>query len=140
LARRIAHAIAVYRQGRVGSLLLSGGVVRHPPAEAALMRLAALAAGVPEDALAIEDRSRNTLENAQYCAPIIARRGWRRVLLITDSYHLPRSLYTFRRFGVAADGDPVPPPRRDGALLAAQVREMAAFLVYLWRVERALRP
>jgi uncharacterized SAM-binding protein YcdF (DUF218 family) len=138
LERRIAYGITLYRQGRTGHLLLSGGCVGSDLAEAELMRCAALDAGVPEAALSIEDRSRNTLENAKFCRPIIALGGWRRILLVTDHHHLPRSLYTFRRFGIAATAAPVPPPPWDGPLLAAYAREMAAFLIYLWRIERAL--
>lgn len=136
LLRRAAHAVALYQSGRVPCLLMSGGVGRYPPAEAVLMRDAALAAGVPEAALRIEPLSRDTLENAAFCKPIVAAEGWRRVLLVSDGYHLPRALYTFRHLGIPADGDPAPAP---GPLLAAHCREVAAFLTYLWRVERAAR-
>lgn len=139
LARRVAHGITLYRQGRVGHLLLSGGCVGGPPAEAAVMRSLALQAGVPEAALSVEDCSRNTLENAKFCRPLINQRGWRRILLVTDRYHLFRARYAFRRFGVPVEGAPAPEPRWNGPLLAAYLREAVAFLVYLWRIERALR-
>jgi uncharacterized SAM-binding protein YcdF (DUF218 family) len=70
---------------------------------------------------------------------LIAERGWLRILLVTDAYHLPRSLYSFHRFGLPADGEAVPPPQWDARLLVAYAREAAAFVVYLWRLERALR-
>ncbi|WP_300535496.1 ElyC/SanA/YdcF family protein, partial [uncultured Mameliella sp.] len=34
LTRRVAHAVALWQAGRVGTLVLSGGVRTHPPAEA----------------------------------------------------------------------------------------------------------
>jgi uncharacterized SAM-binding protein YcdF (DUF218 family) len=137
LLRRIDTGVALFRQGRAGHLLLSGGVRRHDRTEASEMRRAALAAGVPEDCLTVEDRSRDTLENALFCRPILAARGWTRVLLVTDAYHLPRALYTFRRFGVAARAAAAAPPAPVAAALAAGVREVCAFAVYLWRVEQA---
>lgn len=136
LSRRVGHAVALYRAGVVGHLLLSGGAVRHAPAEAVLMREAAFAAGVPRAAVLTEERSRNTLENAGFCREIIVKRGWRRILIVTDGYHLPRALYTFRRLGMAASGAAAPLPPVDAGLLAAHAREVAAFLCYLWRVER----
>lgn len=139
MRRRIAHGVGLYREGRVGHLLLSGGCVEHETSEASAMRLIALEAGLPADVLTLEERSVNTLENARFCRPIIARRGWRRLLLVTDGYHLPRALYTFRRFGMAVDGAAAPAPRWSGPLLAAAARETVALLIYLWRIERALR-
>jgi uncharacterized SAM-binding protein YcdF (DUF218 family) len=136
LLRRIDTAVALFRQGRTGHLLLSGGVRRHDRTEASEMRRRALAAGVPGDCLTVEDRSRDTLENALFCRPILIARGWTRVLLVTDGYHLPRALYTFRRFGVAARAAAAP-PAPVAATLAAGIREVCAFAVYLWRVEQA---
>ncbi|HLN23002.1 MAG TPA: YdcF family protein [Patescibacteria group bacterium] len=136
LIRRVAHGVGLYQAGRVPHLLMAGGVGRHPPAEAYLMRGLALAAGVPEAAIVVETYSRDTLENAAFSRDILNRNGWRRVLVVTDAYHLPRALYTFRRLGIDADGSAVPVPR---LLLSTRCRETAAFLIYLWRVERHRR-
>lgn len=134
LLRRIDTAVSLFRQGRVGCLLMSGG---GTPSEASLMRARALAAGLPGTALLLEERSRSTLENAQFCKPIIEERAWRRLLLVTDRYHLRRALYTFGRFGLPADGIGAP-PQWNMALVAASLREMAAMCVYPGRIRRAL--
>jgi uncharacterized SAM-binding protein YcdF (DUF218 family) len=138
LLRRVAHAAALHRSGRVRWLLMSGGVGRRPPAEATLMREAALRAGVPDEAVLLDDRSRNTLENARFCREIIEAAGWRRILVVTDAYHLPRALYSFRRFGLRVDGEAVPGVPLDGEVIRAYLREMLALPVYLWRVERVV--
>ncbi|HVI51946.1 MAG TPA: YdcF family protein [Candidatus Sulfotelmatobacter sp.] len=138
LLRRIAHAAALYHAGAAPFLLLSGGQPRGAIAEAEIMRQAALALDVAEGALRVEPLSRNTLENAMFCKPIIQRHGWRKLLVVTDGYHLPRALYTFRRLGLTAKGSAAPPPRLSPGLLAAHGREAAALLVYIWRIERAL--
>lgn len=139
LERRLAHGVALLQAGRVANLLLSGGSVSHERAEARVMRDLALAAGVAEARLVTEEQSRNTLDNARYSAPLLAERDWRRVLLVTDLWHMPRALYTFRRFGIAADGSAAP---RRGALaahIAAALREGVALPVYVWRLERLRR-
>lgn len=138
LLRRTLQAAALYHQGVVPVLLLSGGAVRHSRTEASAMREAAREAGVPDGALILEDRSRNTLENALFCRPIIHDRGWGRILVVTDGYHLRRSLYTFRRLGIPASGAAAPPPGAGGRW-GAGLREMAALAVYVWRINRALK-
>jgi uncharacterized SAM-binding protein YcdF (DUF218 family) len=138
LLRRAEHGALLYRSGRVARLLMSGGVVRRPPAEAALMRRVALAAGVPEAAVLTEERSRNTLENAAYSREIIRAAGWRRTLVITDGYHLPRALYVFRRLGLPVDGEAAPGPLSGGEMARAWLREAIAFPAYLWLVEWAV--
>ncbi|MDR3440050.1 YdcF family protein [Telmatospirillum sp.] len=139
LLRRIGAGVSLIHQGRVGHLLLSGGAVRHSNTEASVMHREATAAGVPETSLLIEDQSLTTLDNARFCGPIIRARGWSRLLLVTDGYHLPRALYTFRRFGLPATGWAVPAPPWNLALIAAHIREMAAFCVYPRRIDRVLR-
>jgi len=134
LARRIHHAAGLVREGAVAHLLLTGGIGKHPPSEAELMRRLAERDGVPASRIVLEDRATTTLESAAYCAPIIAAHGWRRVLLVTDRYHLPRALIAFRSCGVHARGS-VPAnggtgtPRWRWALL--HLREIAALPWYL---------
>ncbi len=55
--------------------------------------------GVPDECIVIEDRSRRTLENAQRGIALMDERGWRHALIVTDPWHLPRALMTFRRLG-----------------------------------------
>ena len=59
------------------------------------------------------------------------------MVVVTDGYHLPRALYTFRRLGMPVQGAAAATPKP--LLLGTRCREMAAFAVYLWRVGRCLR-
>lgn len=138
LLRRTDHAVALYQQGLVGRLLMSGGPVRSVKAEALVMRDAALAAGLPETAVLVETASRNTLENAQFCRPILERAGWHRLLVVTDGYHLHRALFTFRRLGMAADGSAAPLAAWRPAHLLAAMREVPAYFIYRRRIARLL--
>jgi uncharacterized SAM-binding protein YcdF (DUF218 family) len=109
LVRRLEWGVAVFRARRAGHLVLSGGSTgAHAPAEAHLMRDMALALGVAPDSILVEDRSRNTFENAIYTGAFIRRRGWRRIVVVTDAFHLPRALYIFRRVGLTVEGEGVP--------------------------------
>lgn len=55
--------------------------------------------GVPASALDREPCSRTTEENAEKTAAILRPRGIQKIILVTDSPHMMRSLLTFRSFG-----------------------------------------
>jgi uncharacterized SAM-binding protein YcdF (DUF218 family) len=102
---RATHGAALYREGRVGHLLVSGGNVPwQPPGppEAVLVADFLVDLGVPRIAITLEDQSRNTRENAVNSAAVIAERGWRSALLVRSATHMPRALGAFRKAGVAA--------------------------------------
>lgn len=137
LARRALHGVALLHSGGARHLLLTGGVGRHPPSEASVMRALALRAGVPAARIVVDETSTTTLESARACAAIIAARGWRRVLVVTDRYHLPRALLAFRRFGVTAQGSPPPESRGDTASwkqVLLSLRELVAIPWYVVRL------
>lgn len=137
LVRRVSHAVDLARRGRVGHLLMSGGAVRHPVPEAHVMRGLALAAGVPTEQLHVEDASLNTIGNALLSRAIVEEQGWRRLLVVTDSCHMMRSLYTFHRLGLKVHPAPAWPetaPRPEWYM--AWLREAFALPWTIIRVER----
>jgi uncharacterized SAM-binding protein YcdF (DUF218 family) len=138
MARRVGHAVALAQSGRVGHLLMTGGPVRHPVPEACAMRDLALDSGIAPERIVVEACARNTIENARLSVPLVAARGWRRLLVVTDIYHVPRALYAFRRHGLRVRGDAPPPPASGhGEYWAAWLREAAALPWTVIRVERA---
>ncbi|MCC0080731.1 MAG: YdcF family protein [Rhodobacter sp.] len=112
LARRAAHAIALYHRGQVDAVLGCGGTGRHPPAEAEVIARLCRAAGIPDTAILIEDRSTTTRENLTHAAPILRAHGARPVL-VTDPYHVPRARLLARQLGLQA-GHSCPPVRSVG--------------------------
>lgn len=136
LERRVARGVRLYQEGVAPVLLLSGGG-SGPVPEAEIMRGTALACGVPAAALAIEPNSRDTLENARETARLLHERGWRTVVLVSDSTHLPRAALLFCLAGVEVAGrSGVPAPSLPGEVGAA-IREAAALP---WSLVRALLP
>lgn len=107
MARRVAHAVRVMKCRQIDYLVVSGGIVGPPPAEAEVMRRLAVVEGVDPARIVVEDRARNTFENAVYTGRIMRDRGWRRVVVVTDAFHMRRALYAFRRIGLVADGEAV---------------------------------
>lgn len=108
LRRRLAHGVTVWKRRNAAFLVVSGGIVGPPPAEAEVMRVLAMEQGVPSERIVVEDQARNTFENAVYSGRICRDRGWRRLAVITDAHHMRRALFVFRRLDLPAVGDPVP--------------------------------
>ncbi len=83
-------------------LILTGG---HDPqyratSSAEAMRRFMSALGVPDSAMVLEERSRNTTQNADFTADILAERGIGRILLVTSALHMPRSVALFKAQGL----------------------------------------
>jgi len=62
----------------------------------------------------LEDRSRNTVENAEFTAAMLRPKNIRKVILVTSAFHMRRSKMLFERFGMeviplAVNPIPVPP-------------------------------
>ncbi len=101
LRRRTEKAVELYRRGAAPVLLFTGGLGRFPPTEAQAAAAHALELGVPPDAILLEDRSTSTEENARFAAE---DHGYRRILLVTDSYHVFRASRVFARYFDEVEG------------------------------------
>ncbi len=104
LYARTQHAIALYRAGYAPALILCGGLGNNPPAEAEMMRRIAASAGVPADALILDDKSHSTEENLANAKAIMDARGWRSALVVSDPFHLLRAETMARDLGIDAYG------------------------------------
>ena len=56
--------------------------------------------GISAERMILEDRSRNTFENAVFTKPLINQKPGERWLLITSAWHMPRSVGIFRKAGI----------------------------------------
>jgi vancomycin permeability regulator SanA len=135
LQRRVMHAVDLLQQGSASYLLVTGGMGKYPPAEAEVMQRLAVAHGIPTENILCEDQATSTFASALRCCDILRQRGWSRVLVVTDRYHLPRALFAFRSCGLRAAGSAAPgkPARRLWRRGYYYLREGLACLWYLVR-------
>jgi uncharacterized SAM-binding protein YcdF (DUF218 family) len=133
LAARTRKAIALYRDGYASHLIFSGGLGYNPPTEAEAMRRLALNAGVPDDAIILEDQSHSTEANLANSQAIMAAHGWRTAIIVSAPYHLFRAELVARDLGMSATGAPA---REDPTFTAPHLhvwytlRETLALLWY----------
>ncbi len=111
-AARLDHAIALYHQGRVRALILTGGVGEGDIlAESEVARTYALARGVPATAIFTETVSHITLTNLTEAKRIVQEQGFDRVLLVSDPLHMKRAITIARDLGLSAYPSPTPTTR-----------------------------
>lgn len=112
--RRLWRGIEIYRERRGEIPIIYAGGSGDPfvssPGQARLARDYAVAMGVPPDDFRVEETSRDTYENAREARAILEKEfpgtGPLRVILVTSSTHMLRSVLVLRKAGF----DPIPAP------------------------------
>ncbi len=139
LYARTQHAIELYQAGYAPRMILCGGVGQYPPAEAEVMRQLAVAAGVPTDALFLDDTSHSTEENLAHAKALMDAHGWKKVLLVSDPFHLLRAQIIARDLGILAYRSPAADsPTYTTPRLRAQYTTREAFALVWYYATRVV--
>ena len=132
LKGRVLTAVALYKRGLVHTLVFSGG--RNGAAsQVAAMRSLALRQGVPSSAVLCDYEGVNTAATVRDTVPMLRAHDLRRVIVVSDFYHLPRLKLAYASAGL----DVLTVPAKGGAWIRQTpfliVRDDAGFWVYLLR-------
>ena len=102
-ADRVWHAARLYRAGKAPIVIPTGSGER----ESALPLLADF--GVPESAILVEDKARNTEENAKFVERLLAaKNAKKKVLLVTSAWHMRRSVLMYKKYAPSLEIVPAP--------------------------------
>ena len=132
LVNRLDTSIQLFREGKVKALLMSGG---HGSVETSAMQRYAVAAGVPGDAILLDDGGLRTLSSCQRARDVFHAT---RLTIVSQAEHLTRAVYTCDKLGLDAIGV-VAPDFPGPALWTYRVRERAAVLLAWWEVNSPVR-
>ena len=97
------------------------------------MRDLAVRLGVPSEACLLEEQSHSTEQNARFSSEVLRSLGARRVVVVSDPYHLLRARQYFRLHGFEVATSPALLTERNMWLLDRfywTVREAAALLLH----------
>ena len=100
LRDRMDTAIALYQNGSVGKLLLSGDGSGEW-SEVKYMKLYAMEKGVPEEDILEDPEGYSTYETMQRAKDVY---GARKMIAVTQTYHLYRAMYIAHDFGMEVKG------------------------------------
>lgn len=133
-AARLDHAVSLYLAGLAPYLVVTGGKqAGDRTTEAETARAYAIARGVPESAILMEDGGRTTLESIRAVARIFEEKGIDDAVFVSDPTHMLRVLRMAEDEGIRAWGSPTrtSPVELDGGLrLDATFHELGALAQY----------
>ncbi|HOS18718.1 MAG TPA: ElyC/SanA/YdcF family protein [Clostridia bacterium] len=101
LADRLETALALYEAGASGKLLMSGDHGREDYDEVNVMKAYAVDAGVPSADVFMDHAGFSTYESLYRARDVFQAK---RVIIVTQEYHLYRALYVARALGLEAWG------------------------------------
>jgi SanA protein len=103
LRDRLEEALALYRDGRAPRLIVSGDHATASYDEPNAMRAYLVSRGVPPDAVFMDHAGLDTYSSVWRARHVFRAR---RVLVVTQQFHLPRAVWLARTLGMEAEGRP----------------------------------
>ncbi len=102
---RVLYAAKLYQSGVADQILLSGGNIEwsgtRTTTPAQDMEELLLMLNVPQDALILQSRSRNTAEDALFSSEILQEKNIKEIILVTSASHMMRSVALFEKQGIS---------------------------------------
>lgn len=99
-ANRFLMALRLQKAKDLPILLSGGTILKGDANESEIEKRMLLSLGVPENKIFMDDKSRNTAENAAFSRQICEHQGWKKPILVTSAFHMPRSVRFFTRQGM----------------------------------------
>lgn len=124
LKDRLNGAIEIYKKGVAPKIIVSGDCSGEYYDEVSAMRKYCIDNGVPDGDIIRDDNGFSTYETMDN---VVRRMGYKKIMVVTQKYHIYRSVYIARRMGANADGFST--DSLDYIFLAQryrEIREMAA--------------
>ena len=109
-AERMTAAVVLAQRYPAARILFTGGsgaLTQDESAEAQIALRLFASFDIARARILVEDRSRNTIENAEFSKEIAQAMPGERWLLVTSAYHMPRAVGAFRKVSFAIEPYPV---------------------------------
>lgn len=107
---RLEAGVVLTQGGAAPWLVFTGGKIPwegRDKTEAEDSRAYVLTRGVPADKIVVTHEVGNTADEARVIADLMRERQWRKIILVTTGWHMPRAAYQFKKAGVACVFFPV---------------------------------
>ncbi|MCC7347982.1 MAG: YdcF family protein [Variibacter sp.] len=108
-SERVTAAVVLARRYPNARIAFSGGtgMIHGAVPEAVFARRFFQEMGIAPERIIVEDRARNTSENAIFTRRLLDPKPGERWLLVTSAFHMPRSMGIFRQENFAVEAYPV---------------------------------
>lgn len=96
-ANRLLTVLRLYKQTGLPILLSSGQVFSDSGNESEIAKRELLSLGVPKSKIFLENKSKNTEENAEFSKQLLNKNGWHKPVLVTSAFHMERAVLDFKK-------------------------------------------
>lgn len=134
LRARCDRGVQLWREGWAPYILCTGGRGQSGTVEGVVARNYIQSQGVPPERIVYEGLSHTTRQNFFYAQKVMEARGWQSCLVVSDPFHLPRSLSIARGLNLEAypaPGFEGPGWKSWGSWTFYTVRETLAWMKHL---------
>ena len=113
LSEGVERLLATYdllRKDQARVVVITGGAFDGDSAsltEASVLGRQLIDWGISPDRIILEEKARNTHENAVFAKRIVEEHGWHKVLVVTSAFHMRRAKECFNAVGLRVDTLPV---------------------------------
>lgn len=97
---RVITAIRLHKKLDIPIIVSSGSVFSGKEPEAPIVKRFLIDLGVPENMVILEDKSRDTIENARYSREICTKFNFKEPVLVTSAFHIKRAVMSFEKAGL----------------------------------------
>ena len=101
LQDRLNGAIELYKKGIAPKIILSGDCSGEDYDEVSSMKKFCISNGIPDSDIIRDDYGFSTYETMEN---VVRKMGYKKIMVVTQKYHLYRSVYLARKMGADADG------------------------------------
>jgi uncharacterized SAM-binding protein YcdF (DUF218 family) len=150
-ADRFIQPLLLYKQGKIKRILITGGNVNikglkiDATQESKKVKEVLISMGVDEIDIYLEEKARNTHENAVNTKKMLQPYFGEKMLLVTSAMHMPRAKACYEKEGFKIDVypadikkkdtytgilDKIIPEERNLTKIAELIREVAGFVIY----------
>ncbi|MDY6896229.1 MAG: YdcF family protein [Thermotogota bacterium] len=106
--QRLMHGFKLYDQNYAGQIIVCGGnMIKGSNSIAESMKNLLVEMGVDENKVIIEAASQNTYESILNIKPLLSKFRINRIILVTSSYHMFRSMAICNKLGITVQPAPV---------------------------------
>lgn len=96
---RIVTAVRLQKKLSIPVIISTGKVYPWAHSEAPIAQRFLIDLGVPATRILLEEKSRDTMENARFSKELCEKMGFTKPILVTSSFHMKRAVMSFGKVG-----------------------------------------
>jgi vancomycin permeability regulator SanA len=101
LQSRLDRTVELYKEGYFPTVIVSGGLGKEGYDEAAVMKIYLAKNGIPSNRIIMDSNGSTTYASAQNTLRIARQKNFKGVFVISQYFHIPRTVLALNRFGIA---------------------------------------